>query len=233
MHTLLRILHESRDFAVVDKPSGLLSVPGKGPAKQDCVASRIRAMFPHASGPLIVHRLDMDTSGLLVVALTPDAQRELSRQFEQREVEKAYVAMLDGEPKVKQGCIDLPIRTDIDNRPHQIVDFIFGKPSQTRYRVLARNSTTLTTSTAPHHSRVRFEPITGRSHQLRVHAATPATLLRNDGDWVAGGLGCPILGDPLYGDPMSAPRLMLHASELAFKDPETGAHVSFSSEPEF
>jgi tRNA pseudouridine32 synthase/23S rRNA pseudouridine746 synthase len=218
----LEVVHEASEFVVVDKPSGLLSVPGKGADKQDCVASRVRAMFPHAAGPMVVHRLDMDTSGLMVVALTPRAQRELSSQFERREVAKAYVAILQGRPARDEGLIDLPMRTDIDNRPRQVIDFIFGKPSQTRFRVLTRG---------PGQTRVRFEPLTGRSHQLRVHAAAPATILRNDGLWVEGGLASPIAGDALYGDPASSPRLMLHASELAFRDPATGDPVEFTAAP--
>ena len=222
--SILAVVHATDAFVVVNKPSGLLSVPGKGADKQDCVASRVRAMFPHASGPMVVHRLDMDTSGLLVVALTAEAQRELSRQFEQREVEKAYVALVAGGPEREEGLIDLPMRTDIDNRPRQIIDFIFGKPSQTKYRVLERERG---------RTRVRFEPITGRSHQLRVHAAAAARVLRNDDVWVEGGLGCPIVGDALYGEKASAPRLMLHASELTITDPATGRRESFAVEAEF
>jgi tRNA pseudouridine32 synthase/23S rRNA pseudouridine746 synthase len=216
----LEVVHEADAFVVVNKPSGLLSVPGKGEAKQTCVASRVRAMFPRAAGPMVVHRLDMDTSGLMVVALTPDAQRELSGQFERREVDKAYVAILQGSPARDHGLIDLPMRTDIDDRPRQIIDFIFGKPSQTRYQILARDAL---------RTRVRFEPMTGRSHQLRVHAAAPASILRNDGVWVEGGLACPIVGDALYGDASSGERLMLHASELALTDPTTGQRVRFDS----
>ena len=155
---------------MVDKPSGLLSVPGKGEQNQDCVVARVRAMVPEARGPMIVHRLDMETSGLLVVALDEDAQRELSMQFERRDVEKSYVAVLDGIVERDAGVIDLPLRPDIDNRPVQIVDHVHGRPATTRYRVLVREGD---------RTRVHFEPVTGRTHQLRVHAATPAAAIRS------------------------------------------------------
>ena len=118
------IVHKAVGYVVVEKASGFLSVPGKGEHKQDCVIARVREALPEATGPMIVHRLDMDTSGLMVVALDEGTQRELSRQFEQREVEKAYVALVSGVPVLEEGLIDVPMRTDIDNRPRQIVDFI-------------------------------------------------------------------------------------------------------------
>lgn len=199
---------------MVDKPSGLLSVPGKGAQNQDCVVARVRAMVPAARGPMIVHRLDMETSGLLVVALDEQAQRELSMQFERRDVEKSYVAVLDGIVERDAGVIELPLRPDIDNRPVQIVDHVHGRPATTRYRVLVREGD---------RTRVEFEPITGRTHQLRVHAATPAA---------AGGMGHPIVGDRLYGGPEAA-RLMLHAGYLAFREPGTPRRVEFRSPPPF
>ncbi|MBS0195274.1 MAG: RluA family pseudouridine synthase [Planctomycetes bacterium] len=211
----LPIIAQGDSFVVIEKPSGLLSVPGKGPNKQDCVAARVRAMFPSATGPLIVHRLDMETSGLLVFGLSPDAQRELSRQFEQRTTTKAYISLLTGLLANDEGEVSLPIRADIDNRPHQIVDHVHGRPSLTKYRVLAREID---------RTRVRFEPVTGRAHQLRVHAAVPISL---------GGLGAPILGDPLYGDAASAERLMLHAAELSFNDPISGRRVECRSPTPF
>lgn len=188
----------------------MLSVPGKGPEKADCVAARIAARFPAATGPLIVHRLDMETSGLMVLALTAEAQRDLSGQFERRVVEKAYVALLgDGPPIADQGEIDLPLRLDVERRPLQIVDHERGRPALTRWRVLAHEVDRV---------RVRFEPVTGRTHQLRVHAAA--------------GLRRPIIGDGLYGgEPAS--RLMLHASELSFLEPGTRRRVEFRSEPPF
>lgn len=186
----------------------MLSVPGKGEGKRDCVAARVALMFPLATGPLIVHRLDMETSGLMVLGLDADAQRELSRQFEARLVEKEYAALLDGIVEPDSGRIDLPLRADIDRRPVQIVDHAQGRPAVTGWRVLARETD---------RTRVEFRPLTGRTHQLRVHAATPAN---------AGGLGHAIIGDALYGGP-PADRLMLHASRLAFLDPASGRCVEF------
>lgn len=214
-------------FAVIHKPAGMLSVPGKGEHKQDCAAARVRAMFPGASGPLVVHRLDMDTSGLLIFGLTPDAQRNLSSQFEQRTVSKAYIAAVDGVVAQDWGEINLPMRPDYNNRPWQMIDYVHGRPALTRYHVLARG---------PLRTLLRLEPVTGRAHQLRVHAS----IARHQG-----GLGAAIVGDVLYhpGSPwwdvneqhardrrahaLTPPleRLMLHASELSFNDPHTGARM--------
>lgn len=201
---------------VVEKPAWMLSVPGKGPEKADCAAARIAALFPAATGPLVVHRLDMETSGLMVFALDPDSQRDLSRQFEQREVLKAYTALLgphsghSPDPLDQEtGTVSLPIRPDIDNRPYQIVDPVHGREAVTRWRILAREIDRV---------RVRFEPVTGRTHQLRVHAAA--------------GLSRPIIGDALYGGE-PALRLMLHASELSFLDPATRRRLDFRSAPPF
>lgn len=203
-------MHASARFVVVDKPGGMLSVPGKGPERADCVASRVREAFRGASGPLVVHRLDMETSGLLVLGLDADAQRELSEQFERRTVEKAYVALLgEGPPMADEGEIDLPMCADIEHRPIQIVDHEQGRAALTRWRVLAHEIDRV---------RVRFEPLTGRTHQLRVHAAA--------------GLGRPIVGDGLYGGE-PAQRLMLHACELAFREPGSRRRVQFSSPAPF
>lgn len=207
---LLDIVFADEHLAVINKPARLLSVPGKGPANQDCVASRARELFPAASGPLIVHRLDMDTSGLLVLGLTPHAQRELSRQFEQRLTSKAYIAVVAGEVTPDEGEVCLPIRTDIDNRPHQIVDFTHGKASVTRFTVLSRDT---------QRTRLRLIPVTGRTHQLRVHCAS--------------GLHTPIVGDPLYGDATLAPRMLLHAVELSFTHPVTSLPLHFNTPPDF
>jgi tRNA pseudouridine32 synthase / 23S rRNA pseudouridine746 synthase len=207
-----RIVLASERFVVVDKPTGMLSVPGKGPEKQDCVAARVRAGFPRATGPLIVHRLDMETSGLLVLGLDADAQRELSGQFERRETEKTYIALLDGSVVQDEGEIRLPMRLDIERRPFQVVDQVHGRQAVTRYRVLSREID---------RTRVEFTPLTGRTHQLRVHAAA--------------GLSCPIVGDVLYGRDggVGGERLMLHASFLAFVDPGTGRRVEVQSPPPF
>lgn len=206
----LAVVFVDEHVAVINKPARLLSVPGKGPANQDCVASRARDLFPAATGPLIAHRLDMDTSGLLVLGLTPQAQRDLSRQFEQRLTSKAYIAVVAGDIEPDQGEISLPIRTDIDNRPHQIVDFTHGKPSVTQFAVFSRS---------PGRTRLRLIPVTGRTHQLRVHCAS--------------GLHAPIVGDPLYGDASLAPRMLLHAAELSFTHPATSAPLHFNVPPDF
>jgi tRNA pseudouridine32 synthase/23S rRNA pseudouridine746 synthase len=188
-------------------------VPGKGADKQDCVASRVREAFPAAAGPLIVHRLDMDTSGLLVLGLDELAQKHLSRQFEHRGVAKSYVALVRGRPAAESGTVDVPMRLDIDNRPVQIVDFTQGRPALTRWSVLALE---------PDGTRLRLVPETGRTHQLRVHCAH---------------MGHPILGDVLYGPQPetaeAAPRLMLHAAELEFADPADGSRVRVCSRPPF
>lgn len=207
-----RIVLASDRFVVVDKPPGMLSVPGKGPDKQDCVAARVRARFAKAMGPLIVHRLDMETSGLLVLGLDAGAQRELSGQFERRETQKKYIALLEGSVVQDQGEVTLPIRLDIDRRPFQIVDHVHGREALTRYRVLSREID---------RTRVEFTPVTGRTHQLRVHASA--------------GLSCPIVGDALYGRGVGVggERLMLHASFLAFMDPGTGRRVEFESPAPF
>lgn len=199
---------------VIEKPAWLLSVPGKGKAGRDCAAARVRGMFPGATGPLVVHRLDMETSGLMVFALNESAQRELSRQFEERVVEKQYVALVSRASygrehaerlAAESGEISLPLRADIENRPVQIVDLVHGREAVTRWRVLGREIDRV---------RVLFEPRTGRTHQLRVHAAL--------------GLEHPIIGDGLYGGE-PAERLMLHASRLSFLEPGTEARVEFAS----
>jgi len=208
----VEIAHESPRYVVVTKASGMLSVPGKGPEKADCVAARIRAMYPMATGPLVVHRLDMDTSGLIVLGLDPEAQRALSMQFEAREVGKSYVALVEGDVRGERGRIDEPMRLDVANRPIHIVDHIHGRQAITDWRVLARETD---------RTRVELVPHTGRTHQLRVHCASRR------------GLNRPILGDRLYGDPDSAPRLMLHAAYLSFIDPDSGRRVEFESPAPF
>jgi len=208
----LPVIHATDRYVVIDKPAGLLSVPGKGEANKDCVAARVASRFPGASGPLVVHRLDMDTSGLIVLGLDPDSQRELSGQFERREVEKAYVALVEGIMPADSGVIDVPVRMDPDRRPYQVVDFVHGKPSLTNWSVLAFETD---------RSRLRMVPHTGRTHQLRVHSAH---------------IGHPIIGDVLYGsesDRSKVQRLMLHASELSFREPGTNRPVRFESRPPF
>lgn len=221
--TDISILYHDDAIAIVDKPSCLLSVPGRGEHKQDCVIARVRARFPNASGPMMVHRLDYETSGIIAVALTPDAQRHLSHQFEFRHVAKAYVALLDGLIPNDAGELRMRIRVDWDNRPRQMLCNTHGRDSLTHYRVLAREP-----ASNPTFTRVEFTPITGRSHQLRVHAAFPQS---------TGGLGTPILGDPLYGSAANAPtspsRLCLHATFLAITHPTTNAPLEFHSPAPF
>lgn len=172
-------------------------------------------MFPASTGPLVVHRLDMETSGLMVLALDPEAHRHLSRQFAERRVDKRYAAVLDGHVVGDEGEVDLPLRLDVGNRPFQVVDHERGKPALTRWWALRRGADW---------TRVAFAPRTGRTHQLRLHASTSVA---------AGGLGCPIRGDSLYGDPATAHRLLLHAERLGFRDPDGGERREFSSEPPF
>jgi tRNA pseudouridine32 synthase/23S rRNA pseudouridine746 synthase len=196
-----RTVFEDRWVLVVDKPIGLLSVPGRA-GLADSVLTRLQARYPEAVGPLIVHRLDLDTSGLMVVAKDAETYHALQRQFHRREIDKRYVALLDGEVAGQGGALALAIRVDLDDRPRQIHDPIHGKPAVTEWSVLSRESG---------RTRVALIPRTGRTHQLRVHAAHPK------------GLAAPIVGDRLYGQP--AERLMLHAEALAFAHPHTGERV--------
>ena len=206
----IELLYVDASVLVLDKPSGLLAVPGRGVDKQDCLSARVQICYPDA---LIVHRLDMATSGLMVMARGVDAQRALSRAFAAREVSKRYIAVVAGRleaPPEAWGTIDLPIIIDWPNRPLRIIDHQFGKPSLTRWRVLGYDATGTCT-------RVELEPVTGRSHQLRVH-------LRE--------LGHPILGDALYAPPdvqALASRLLLHAGSLGFVHPLTGERLAFES----
>jgi tRNA pseudouridine32 synthase/23S rRNA pseudouridine746 synthase len=199
---------------VLDKPSGLLAVPGRGADKQDCLSARVQARYPDA---LVVHRLDMATSGLMVMARGPAVHRALSQAFAARAVKKRYIAVVAGRldaPPQDWGEIDLPIVVDWPNRPLRIVDYQLGKPSLTRWRVLRVDE-------AGSRTRVELEPVTGRSHQLRVH-------LRE--------LGHPILGDALYAPPAVqalSGRLLLHAWSLGFAHPVTGAALAFESQPPF
>lgn len=196
----LELIYLDESFIMVNKPAGLLAVPGRGADKQDCLASRVQAEFPDA---LVVHRLDMATSGLLVFARGREMQRRMSHLFREREVLKRYVAVVSGRMEPSTGEIDLPLGPDWPNRPRQKVDHT-GKRSLTRYRVLAHHSIMDT-------SRVELEPVTGRTHQLRVHMAA---------------IGHPILGDALYGGRAST-RLLLHACSLSFAHPLNGERLHF------
>ncbi len=212
----LRCLHADDALLVLVKPAGLLSVPGRGADKQDCASARASQQWP---GALVVHRLDMATSGLLLMARTPDVQRALGHAFAQREVEKHYQAIVQGcmsAPASQGGWgdIELPIAADWERRPLRVIDHERGKPSHTRWRVLAMDEAAQTT-------RVELSPITGRTHQLRLHLA---------------GIGHAILGDALYADTTTqarAPRLLLHATRLAFTHPTNGAWVQYALPPDF
>ncbi|TVQ32962.1 MAG: RluA family pseudouridine synthase [Phycisphaeraceae bacterium] len=226
----LRVLACTPRTVAVDKPAGLLSVPGKGPYMADCAAARIRAMFPGASGPLVVHRLDMETSGVMVFALDADAQRALSRQFESREVDKRYQALVRGAVEGEAGVIELHQRLDVERRPLQILDDEHGKAATTRWRVLERlNGAEIPGAGAVGAvTRIDFEPLTGRTHQLRLAAAAAKE---------RGGLGAPIIGDTLYGPEREratgAGRLMLHATLLCVQNPDDGRPLRFESAAPF
>lgn len=208
----LVILHHDRLFVVVDKPGGLLSVPGKGEANQDCVVNRLKARYPDCIEQPSVHRLDQDTSGLLVLALTEAAHRDLSVQFMDRLVGKRYVALVDGVVQAEAGVIELAFRLDPDNRPYQVFDPVNGKLGVTRWRKLGEENGC---------TRVEFLPLTGRTHQLRLHAAHEQ------------GLGFPIVGDRLYGTGTGPGQLKLHASLLRFRHPGTRQPLEFRSKPPF
>ncbi|MCU0617813.1 MAG: RluA family pseudouridine synthase, partial [Gemmatimonadaceae bacterium] len=201
-----RTVHEDEHLLVVNKPSGLLTVPGRSAALQDCAVARLRARYPEASGPLVVHRLDMDTSGLLLVAKDLTTAKALQRDFALRAIQKHYVAWLDGEVVGDHGHITLALRPDLDDRPRNIHDPVHGRPAHTEWQVVRRDGA---------RTLVRFTPHTGRSHQLRVHAAHPL------------GLDAPIVGDRLYAHtpPDDDERLLLHAERLEFRHPVTGDPV--------
>ena len=204
-----RLIYLDEDLLVLDKPAGLLSVPGRGPDKQDCLSARVQARWP---GALTVHRLDMATSGLLLMARNPHSQRQLSLAFETRQIHKHYVAVVHGQLQGgTQGLIDLPLAVDWPSRPLQKVDSLRGKPSQTRWQILEQ---------AQDKTRLLLQPLSGRTHQLRVHLQA---------------IGHPIVGDALYGADAGpqAPRLLLHASALMFTHPLSGQSLHIESPPPF
>lgn len=199
----VHLYYQDSDLLVIEKPSGLLSVPGRGLANHDSVAARLQAQFEEVH---VVHRLDMETSGVMVFARNKPALSALSRQFQRREVKKSYVAVCEGALHAACGNINQPLRCDWENRPRQIIDTQQGKPALTHWE---------TEHIASGHSIVKLFPITGRAHQLRVHL-----------QW----LGHPILGDPFYHPaPETAPRLMLHAETLSLQHPRLGHWMTFSS----
>ena len=204
--TPLKTLYEDEWIVAVEKPSGMLSVPGKNDL--DSVQQRLRLMYPDATGPLVVHRLDMATSGILLAAKDKDVHAKLQSQFETRSILKEYTAILDGVLQKESGIIDLPICLNPLDRPRQMVDFENGKPAITEYKIVG---------VSDGRTKVIFKPHTGRTHQLRIHSAHVL------------GLGCPISGDELYGNPDSAPRLCLHASRLVFRHPVSDKEVEIVS----
>ncbi|ERL97755.1 ribosomal large subunit pseudouridine synthase A [Rhodobacteraceae bacterium HIMB11] len=204
----IEVVYEDAHVVAVNKPTGLLSVPGKGEHLSDCMLSRVMVAFPDA---LLVHRLDRDTSGVMVFALTVHAQRSMSMQFEARSTKKTYVACVAGEFKESEGEIDLPLIVDWPNRPKQMVCHETGKPAVTEFKRM---------SVTDGRSRLRLFPKTGRSHQLRVHCLA---------------IGHPILGDPLYAPETVAdfPRLLLHSEELRINHPESGKGLRFRAKCPF
>ena len=217
----LKVVWRDEHIIVVEKPAGLLSVPGRGEGKSDCVASRVRALYPECITQPAVHRLDMETSGLMVLAFTKEAHRNLSVQFAEGQVEKRYEALLDGNllkrGVQREGELVLYFRLDVDNRPHQVWDDVHGKKAITRWRILdvERYSTPL--GTMKHVTRVSFVPLTGRTHQIRLACSS------------CHGLSCPIVGDSLYASKVGEQRLMLHATRLSFSHPVTGQRLTFQS----
>lgn len=204
----LEIIYEDAYLMVINKPESLLSTPGKNIS--DSVYTRIKAQYPEATGPLLVHRLDQATSGLLLIAKTQAIHKKLQYQFISRKIEKKYIAILEGIPQYNEGAIDLPLRVDLDNRPHQIVCETYGKPAKTHWKILQKDEKNVV---------VEFKPITGRTHQLRVHAAHSS------------GLNSPIKGDDLYGS--KADRLYLHAYELIFWHPILKKRMLLNCNPPF
>lgn len=210
-HSKLNILFEDEFLLVVNKPSGLLSVPGRGDDKQDCLISRLR---PKYSDAMIVHRLDMSTSGLMIIARGKEMESYLSILFQKRKVRKKYIAIVDGYVNPTLGEVDLPLMTDWPNRPKQKIDFELGKPSRTQYSVISFDKDAGTT-------RMELTPLTGRTHQLRVHMQA---------------INHAILGDELYANKIAiekSPRLLLHANYLSFQHPITDEEIKLNSRPEF
>jgi len=209
-HNKLEILYIDDDLIALNKPSGLLSVPGRGEDKQDCLLSRLQLEYPQA---LVIHRLDMPTSGILLFALNLELQKRMSMLFEQKKIHKEYIAKVHGIPVQTTGTIDQPLITDWINRPKQKIDYNNGKPSQTKYRMVSSDNN--------NNSLILLQPITGRSHQLRVHMSS---------------LGHAILGDDLYGTAQTrnaSKRLLLHAQKISFIHPLTNHPITINCKVNF
>ena len=218
----LDLVYCDKALLMVNKPAGLLSVPGRGKDKEDSLSARVQIKFPDACS---VHRLDMDTSGLLVFARGKEMQRRLSRMFRERRINKLYVALVAGHVGFTAAEVELPLLSDWPNRPRQKVDFVIGKPSFTRIRLL--EYTEIAPAITMQHgkqgqdaSRIELEPVTGRTHQLRVHMAA---------------IGHPVIGDPLYGQDAGnrGTRLLLHSRSLSFAHPLNGEPMTITCEPPF
>jgi len=210
LHNGLEILYHDEYLIIINKPSGLLSVPGRGIEKSDCLLSRVKIEYPNAD---IVHRLDMPTSGIIIFSLQTDIQKSLSKLFEQKKINKRYIAKVYGELECNSGIINLPLIADWPNRPKQKVDFMSGKPSKTKYELISTD--------ANFNSLVKLVPVTGRSHQLRVHMAA---------------LGNPVLGDALYGNDESreaSSRLLLHAENISFIHPASNVEININCPADF
>lgn len=210
----LELVYADDDIAVIIKPEGMLSVPGRGDDKLDSAATRIRSLFPSSPSVPTVHRLDMDTSGVMVYARSERARREIGMQFENRQTEKQYIALLEGELEEAGGIIDAPMRLDVEHRPYQIIDYKQGKRAVTEWRKLS-----VERLDGRSYTRVLFHPLTGRTHQLRVHSASI--------------LGHPIKGDRLYGSRDEGERLALHAASLTFTHPASGERLTFTAPAPF
>lgn len=226
----LEILYRDKDIIAINKPAGLLSVPGKGEEKQDCAEARVRNLFPEAPKQCAVHRLDMETSGILILALNAHAHRKLNEAFAEGKVQKKYIALLDGILYGKpEGRTELPFRLDPENRPHQIYDEVNGKIGITEWKKIRVESLPQNDQIRKV-TRIEFFPKTGRTHQLRLAASCPAE---------KGGLGLPIVGDSLYGNKEKGEggagclRLMLHAAEITFCHPVSGECMHIVCQPEF
>jgi tRNA pseudouridine32 synthase/23S rRNA pseudouridine746 synthase len=208
----LAIIYQDEHLIAVNKPCGMLSVPGRGEDKQDCVATRLLSQNPDIR---VVHRLDCHTSGIMLLALDADVQRSLSRQFHDREVEKTYVAVVRGVVRQKSGIIDIPLRGDPADRPRQVIDYVNGKHAQTQWRLLGYEY-----GGAAVMSRLQLRPVTGRTHQLRVHCMA---------------MGHPVVGDRLYGaaEVVDAERMMLHAERLEFAHPVSHQRMKLVAACEF
>lgn len=221
----INILYRDDDIIVVNKQSGLLSVPGRGPDKQDCIVNRVKKLFPNCIEQPAVHRLDMETSGIMILAFTKEAHKKINKQFEEGLVQKKYIALLDGIlPKLKipnEGQMELFFRLDVDNRPHQIWDDVNGKRAITQWKVLGVERYTDPTGQVKNATRVLFIPHTGRTHQLRLASAD------------SHGFNVPIIGDTLYGTCIPGQRLMLHAQYIKFTHPTTGQTMEFTCPAEF